>query len=142
MDIFVISVVASSLDMQGPLFLQEPPHRVEFSNSSGGRIECTAHGSPPPTIEWLVTGSGGGSGDGGALGGLGGGGGEPAHVIPEIRIPHANGTLYFPPFTADRYRHDVHSATYRCRLRSSLGMVLSREVQVRAGNYLLSLFIF
>lgn len=42
------------MDLQGPLFLQEPPHRVEFSNSSGGRIDCTAHGSPTPEVEWIL----------------------------------------------------------------------------------------
>lgn len=40
--------------MQGPVFIQEPPHRVEFSNSSGGKVDCTAHGSPPPEVEWIL----------------------------------------------------------------------------------------
>ncbi|EDS25709.1 conserved hypothetical protein [Culex quinquefasciatus] len=38
------------LDLQGPLFLSEPQHRIEFSNNSGTHIECTGHGSPPPDI--------------------------------------------------------------------------------------------
>lgn len=42
------------MDLQGPLFLHEPPHRVEFSNSSGGRVDCTAHGSPSPEVEWIL----------------------------------------------------------------------------------------
>lgn len=40
--------------MQGPLFLHEPPHRVEFSNISGAKVDCTAHGSPSPEVEWIL----------------------------------------------------------------------------------------
>lgn len=50
---FIFTVSSGGLDLQGPLFLQEPPHRVEFSNSSGGRVDCTAHGSPSPEVEWI-----------------------------------------------------------------------------------------
>lgn len=38
------------LDLQGPVFLHEPPHKVEFSNNTGGHIECSGHGSPPPEV--------------------------------------------------------------------------------------------
>lgn len=51
--IYSISVWSGGLDLQGPIFLQEPPHRVEFSNSSGGRVDCTAQGSPLPEVEWI-----------------------------------------------------------------------------------------
>ncbi|VVC98463.1 unnamed protein product [Leptidea sinapis] len=36
------------------MFLLEPPPRLSFSNSSGTRVTCAAHGSPPPTITWLT----------------------------------------------------------------------------------------
>ncbi|GLH10494.1 Uncharacterized protein GBIM_15446, partial [Gryllus bimaculatus] len=39
--------------MQGPVFLQEPPPWLEFSNSTGSMLSCSAHGSPPPDIRWL-----------------------------------------------------------------------------------------
>lgn len=42
--------IVNGLDLQGPIFLHEPPHRVEFSNNSGGLIECSGHGSPPPEV--------------------------------------------------------------------------------------------
>lgn len=42
--------IVNALDLQGPIFLHEPPHRVEFSNNSGGLIECSGHGSPPPEV--------------------------------------------------------------------------------------------
>ncbi|CAD7003389.1 unnamed protein product [Ceratitis capitata] len=41
-------IIASGLDLQGPIFLHEPPHRIEFSNNTGGLVECSGHGSPPP----------------------------------------------------------------------------------------------
>lgn len=54
--------------------------------------------------------------------------------IPELRLLYPNGTLVFPPFPSELYRHDVHAALYRCRLRSALGTVLSRDVHVKAGK--------
>ncbi|XP_065168013.1 cell adhesion molecule Dscam1 isoform X4 [Atheta coriaria] len=112
--IIITSAWSGGLDLQGPLFLQEPPHRVEFSNSSGGRIDCTAHGSPTPEVEWILA-------DGSSV-----------RQIPDLRLLFPNGSMVFPPFPSDRYRHDVHTAMYRCRLRSTLGSVLSRDVHVKA----------
>ncbi|KAG8225095.1 hypothetical protein J437_LFUL000074 [Ladona fulva] len=39
--------------LEGPVFLLEPPSTLVFSNSTGGTISCTAHGSPPPDIRWI-----------------------------------------------------------------------------------------
>ncbi|KAF4524304.1 hypothetical protein B566_EDAN005360 [Ephemera danica] len=98
------------------MFLLEPPTRVEFSNSSGGTVDCSAHGSPAPRIEWTLA------------------DGTPALPVPQLRRVHPNGTLEFPPFSAERYRHDVHTALYRCRARNQLGEVLSRDVHDRASG--------
>lgn len=38
------------LDLKGPVFLHEPPHRVEFSNHTGTHIDCAGHGSPQPDV--------------------------------------------------------------------------------------------
>ncbi|CAK1540393.1 unnamed protein product [Leptosia nina] len=38
----------------GPVFLMEPPPRLVFSNSTGARISCAAHGFPPPQIAWQL----------------------------------------------------------------------------------------
>ncbi|GAB0090936.1 Immunoglobulin-like domain [Sergentomyia squamirostris] len=40
------------LDLQGPVFLHEPPHRVEFSNNSLTTIECSGSGSPAPEVSF------------------------------------------------------------------------------------------
>ncbi|XP_049817554.1 Down syndrome cell adhesion molecule-like protein Dscam2 [Aethina tumida] len=112
--LFFSTVWSGGVDLQGPLFLQEPPHRVEFSNSSGGRVDCSAHGSPSPEVEWILA------------------DGSPVHQVPDLRLLFPNGSLIFPPFPNERYRHDVHAAVYRCRLKSALGIVISRDVHVKA----------
>lgn len=38
----------------GPVFLMEPPPRLLFSNSSGARVACAAHGFPPPLLAWQL----------------------------------------------------------------------------------------
>ncbi|XP_068082192.1 cell adhesion molecule Dscam2 [Anabrus simplex] len=107
-------VLAAVVDSQGPVFVGEPRAAVEFSNDTGALLQCTAHGSPTPQIEWLL-------GDGSSVG-----------SVPNIRELLANGSLYFPPFGAESYRHDVHSTMYRCEASNSVGRILSREVNVRA----------
>lgn len=52
--LYFVSVESGGNDLQGPVFIHEPPHRVEFSNSNGGKVDCTAHGSPPPEVEWIL----------------------------------------------------------------------------------------
>jgi hypothetical protein len=39
---------------QIPTFAHEPPSHVIFSNNTGSKIACTAHGSPIPLITWLT----------------------------------------------------------------------------------------
>ncbi|XP_071452909.1 cell adhesion molecule Dscam1 [Hetaerina americana] len=99
---------------QGPVFLLEPPPRLAFSNTSGAEISCSAHGAPPPDLSWILA------------------DGSRAEAVPGLRQPLSNGTLYFPPFRAEDYRDDVHSAVYRCRAANLGGVILSREVRVRA----------
>jgi hypothetical protein len=47
-----------------------------------------------------------------------------------------NGTMFFPPFRGTEYRPEVHDAVYRCRAESSAGVMLSRNVNIRAGEFL------
>ncbi|XP_015600048.1 Down syndrome cell adhesion molecule-like protein Dscam2 isoform X2 [Cephus cinctus] len=102
------------LDSQGPVLVSEPRSTVEFSNDTGAMIHCSAHGSPAPRVDWLM------------------GDGSPVLPIPNIREMLVNGSMYFVPFGAESYRHDVHSAVYRCQASNSVGRVLGREVSVRA----------
>jgi hypothetical protein len=104
------------LDSQGPVLVSEPRSNVEFSNDTGAMIHCSAHGSPAPRIDWLM------------------GDGSPVLPIPHIREMLVNGSMYFLPFGAESYRHDVHSAVYRCQASNSVGKVLGREITVKAGK--------
>ena len=104
-------------DVRGPRFTLEPPSQLVFSNSSGGRLDCAAEGSPDPRVEWVL-----------------GSDGSPVVPVPGARVVMANGSLVFPAFREDHFRPDVHSATYRCGASNSAGRVLSLDVQVRAGK--------
>jgi hypothetical protein len=112
----VSSSPTAAASFLGPSFLKEPPSRVDFANNTGARVDCSAGGSPPPSISWL-------SGDG-----------KPVGAIPQTRELLANGSLLFPPFRPSGYRHDVHAATYRCVAENSVGRIHSRDVRVRAGK--------
>ncbi|XP_011638389.1 Down syndrome cell adhesion molecule-like protein Dscam2 isoform X4 [Pogonomyrmex barbatus] len=100
--------------LRGPSFVLEPPSRIEFSNSSGAWLDCTASGSPPPNIDWSTA------------------DGHPVNDVSGVRRVLRNGTLVLLPFPAAAYRQDVHSAAYRCVASNTVGRVLSRDVQVRA----------
>lgn len=87
---------------------------MEFANDQGALVPCSAQGSPEPAIAWLMA------------------DGTTVTPVPTIREMTKNGSLYFPPFGAESYRHDVHSTGYRCEASNSVGRILSREVNVRA----------
>ncbi|KAK8728934.1 hypothetical protein OTU49_008880, partial [Cherax quadricarinatus] len=98
---------------RGPVFLHEPPSRLHFSNTTGALLPCSAHGNPPPRVEWLS-------------------GGEVVVDVPDVRVVHANGSLQFLPFPPYAYTATVHAATYSCRAASAAGTILSIPVHVRA----------
>ncbi|KXJ69704.1 hypothetical protein RP20_CCG026065 [Aedes albopictus] len=102
--------------LRGPSFVMEPPPRLEFSNSSGGWLDCSASGSPQPTIDWLSV-------DGTSVGDVGG-----------VRRVLRNGTLVLLPFPAAAFRQDIHNTIYRCVASNTVGRVISRDVQVRAAS--------
>ncbi|XP_044016307.1 Down syndrome cell adhesion molecule-like protein Dscam2 isoform X2 [Aphidius gifuensis] len=102
------------LDSQGPILISEPRSTVEFSNDTGAMLHCSAHGSPGPRVDWLM------------------GDGSPVHPIPNIRELLVNGSMYFLPFGAESYRHDVHFSSYRCQASNSVGRILGREINVKA----------
>lgn len=37
-----------------PSFLQEPPPNLLYSNDTGARAKCAAHGNPPPVVSWVT----------------------------------------------------------------------------------------
>ncbi|KAJ0175513.1 hypothetical protein K1T71_008672 [Dendrolimus kikuchii] len=110
----VIGSVLCEDETIGPIFMKEPPNRVDFSNTTGATVECAARGSPAPDIIWV-------RGDGTAIG-----------DVPGLRQVQANGNLLFPPFRAEDYRQEVHAQVYACLARNPVGTIHSRDVNVRA----------
>lgn len=51
--ILCITAVSAEDDTMGPIFVKEPPNRVDFSNGTGAVIECQARGNPQPDIIWV-----------------------------------------------------------------------------------------
>lgn len=45
-----INIDVALLDLQGPIFVHEPPHKIEFSNNTGGHIHCSGHANPYPEV--------------------------------------------------------------------------------------------
>lgn len=115
------STVKADEETSGPVFLREPPNRVDFSNTTGAVVECSARGNPPPDIIWVRS-------DGTAVG-----------DVPGLRQVLANGNLVFPPFRAEDYRQEVHAQVYACLAKNSEGSIHSRDVNVRAGKVAFSL---
>ncbi|CAK1602580.1 unnamed protein product [Parnassius mnemosyne] len=96
------------------IFLMEPPPRLSFSNSTGARVSCAAHGTPAPTITWLTE------------------DGVPVTNVPGLREALPNGTLWLGAFSASQYRSDVHASVYRCRAAGTVGTILSRDMRLEA----------
>nr|XP_053612830.1 cell adhesion molecule Dscam2 isoform X17 [Plodia interpunctella] len=99
----------------GPIFIKEPPNRVDFSNTTGAVVECAARGSPAPDVIWVRS-------DGTAVG-----------DVPGLRQVLPNGNLVFPPFRAEDYRQEVHAQVYACLARNPVGTIHSRDVNLRAA---------
>ena len=47
---FLFSVNA---DESGPVIVEEPDNRVDFSNSTGANLNCVVRGRPEPSIVWV-----------------------------------------------------------------------------------------
>ncbi|XP_039283562.1 Down syndrome cell adhesion molecule-like protein Dscam2 isoform X29 [Nilaparvata lugens] len=107
-------LAAGEEDTMGPIFIKEPPNRVDFSNTTGAVVECTARGQPAPEIIWVRA-------DGTAVG-----------EVPGLRQVQPNGNLVFPPFRAEDYRQEVHAQVYICLAKNSVGSIHSKDVNVRA----------
>uniref|UniRef100_T1JCP5 Ig-like domain-containing protein n=1 Tax=Strigamia maritima TaxID=126957 RepID=T1JCP5_STRMM len=99
---------------RGPVFITEPPDRVDFSNSTGAIVECSAHGNPLPIVHWSLM------------------NGSSVNDVKNIRHILPNGSLHFPSFRANLYQQDVHAGRYQCIASSPLGVIRSRPVHVRA----------
>ncbi|XP_025202786.1 Down syndrome cell adhesion molecule-like protein Dscam2 isoform X37 [Melanaphis sacchari] len=111
---FATKVFCEDDTTMGPMFIKEPENRVDFSNTTGAIVECTARGSPRPEIIWIRA-------DGTAVG-----------DVPGLRQVKGDGNLVFPPFRAEDYKQEVHAQVYICMAKNRVGVIHSRDVNVRA----------
>ncbi|XP_035230289.1 Down syndrome cell adhesion molecule-like protein Dscam2 isoform X2 [Stegodyphus dumicola] len=98
----------------GPSFSIEPQEKVQFYNSTGAVVTCAANGVPLPTVSWIRQ------------------DGSPVQEVPELLQIRPDASLVFAPFRPEEFRQDIHSATYRCTAANSVGIIGSRDVNVRA----------
>jgi len=49
----LLAAVSAEDESMGPVFVKEPPNRVDFSNGTGAVVECQARGNPQPDIIWV-----------------------------------------------------------------------------------------
>lgn len=110
-------------EFRGPNLIVEPPSRVDFSNNTGTVLRCSAEGFPVPEIRWLYA-------DGSSV-----------ENVVGLRQIYTNGTLVINSFQAERFRQDVHAIVYKCLAFNNVGVVSSRNVQVRAGRCLVIILL-
>ena len=103
---------------QGPIFISNPPSLVEFANTRGAFIACTAFARPAPVMRWETE--------------LG----QSVKSVDNLLQVLPNNTLRFLPFHSDQFRSSIHKIGYKCTAGNSAGSIVSRNVTVRAGkNY-------
>jgi len=49
----LLAVISAEDASMGPVFVKEPPNRIDFSNGTGAVVECQARGNPQPDIIWV-----------------------------------------------------------------------------------------
>lgn len=102
-----------------PTFTSAFADRVVFVNTAGALLPCTAAGRPSPTVTWVWSDSG-----------------RPVTGVPRLVEPLGNGSLRFLPFADAAYNEAVHSAVrLRCQATNDVGIVVSKLVRVRAGQF-------
>lgn len=114
---------------EGPRFtksfgsLGDESTNVNYYNSSGLVLRCSASGKPSPTIEWYY-----GSDSEYPRGG------SPASDINGLRYTREDGSLILLPFSSDQYRQDVHTTAYWCKAANTIGSIISPLIQLKGGE--------
>eukprot|EP00106_Octopus_bimaculoides_P001607 XP_014769049.1 PREDICTED: Down syndrome cell adhesion molecule homolog [Octopus bimaculoides] len=101
-------------DTHGPVFTEDVPNPVVFANTKGASIDCTAHGLPPPKLNWIRK------------------DGTVVKDIPKVLQVLPNNTLYFLPFEPNLFQPDAHSQEYRCIAKNKGGKIISRPMRITA----------
>ena len=106
--------------VQGPVFISEPPASLVFPNTRGALMTCTAYGKPAPEMDWVHDHDG-----------------SPVEEVNGVLSILPNNSLYFRPFSDNRYEEGVHGTKYACSARNTAGVIISRIMDVKAGTFLL-----
>ncbi|GAB6026403.1 Down syndrome cell adhesion molecule-like protein 1 [Chamberlinius hualienensis] len=93
-------------------FVTELQSKLSFVNSTGRKIECKAQAATSSVkISWVFI------------------DGSKVESVPGLRKVDG-GNLEFYPFTADKFRPDIHSTVYRCLASTTAGVIRSVDVHV------------
>ncbi|XP_055958792.1 cell adhesion molecule DSCAM [Patella vulgata] len=96
------------------MFLNTIPEVVAFADSNGASISCAAFARPAPELDWQRM------------------DGTPVEEVTGLLAILPNNTLYFPPFDSKRFAPSIHNTQYRCVARNVVGIIMSRNVTVKA----------
>lgn len=110
--------IASTSSITGPVFLKQPRNHVDFLNTEGATIDCSAYGDPDPVITWYRI-------------------EDRFHRksiedIPSLIQIFRNGTLVLHSFHIEQYRQDIHASIYTCGASNIHGSIISPPISVRA----------
>ncbi|XP_067138853.1 cell adhesion molecule Dscam1-like [Centruroides vittatus] len=110
---YVSECLAKNQQGRALAFSVEPSQNIDFYNTTGTVIPCSAHGEPAPTLTWK-------SRDGSVV-----------TDVPDLRHVRPDGSLVFNQFQPEQYRQDVHATVYYCVASNVFGSIASRDVHVR-----------
>lgn len=107
-----------SNQITGPIFIKEPKSKIDFLNTQGITLDCSAHGFPDPEITWYRQ---------NGLDEM-----QPLENTPPLLNFYANGSLAIHNFAGDQYRQDIHATVYKCMASNVHGSIISHSVSVKA----------
>ena len=99
--------------IEPPVFITEPPATLDYLNTGGALVSCSAYGSPAPVLDWVWAGTS-----------------TMVDDIPGLLEMKANGSLHFLPYNGG----DIHEWEVTCVASNLAGTLLSRTLRARSGE--------
>lgn len=114
----------------GPVFIVEPPSKVDFAiNSRGVVIDCLVHGDPEPVVSWHDQ--------------------HGRQIFDKSSTPSGlvrllpNNSLSILPSTSGNtngnHDHIMQASIYKCKAKNKYGTIVSRPALVNAGRYFINI---
>lgn len=123
----------SQQSIQGPIFQQDLPAKVSFSNNTGLILKCLATGQPQPTISWQTETGISVLNPSQTIDSLNLLSNDNSKYLPLVHQNSNTNALVFRSFASDEFSPEVHSTKYRCLATNIHGTITSSLVQVKAG---------